>query len=158
MAAKPVPNPRRNADLAMIHMAAKRLFGDTSRKGADRDAYENWLNRHTGKRSAGKLTTDERITLVKALRREGLIPEAGRGGAGRTAAGSDRPTSAQWAKIGALSRSMGWKGLEDPALKAFVSRTAKVASTRFLTREQASKVILGLEEWIRQKGGSNAMP
>lgn len=158
MAAKPASNPRRNGDLAMIHMAAKRLFGDTSRGGGGRADYESWLERHTGKRSASALTTDERIALVKTLRREGLIPESGRGGSGRTPAGEDRPTSAQWAKIGGLSRSMGWKGLEDPALKAFVARTAKVASTRFLTRAQASAVILGLEQWLRQKGGGDAMP
>lgn len=151
MAAKPAPNARRNGDLAMIHIAAKHLFGDTSKGGAGRADYEDWLERRTGKRSASKLTTDERIFLVKALRRDGLIPETGRGGAGRTAAGDDRPTSSQWAKIGGLSRSMGWKGLEDPALKAFVTRTAKVSSTRFLTRQQASAVILGLEHWVSQK-------
>ena len=151
MTAKPAPNPRRNGDLAMIHIAAKRLFGDTSRGADGRDAYEDWLQRHTGKRSAGALTADERIEFVKLLRREGLIPEAARGGVGRTAGGADRPTPAQWAKIGGLSRSMGWKGLEDPALKAFVKRTAKVESTRFLTRAQASAVILGMEEWLVQK-------
>ncbi len=151
MAAKPAPNARRNGDLAMIHMAAKHLFGDTSPRGAGRADYEDWLERRTGKRSASKLTTEERITLVKTLRRDGLIPESGRGGKGRTADGADRPTSAQWAKIGGLSRSMGWKGLEDPALKAFVTRTAKVSSTRFLTRAQASAVILGLEHWVYQK-------
>lgn len=157
MAAKRAQNPRRNGDLAMIHMAAKRLFGETSPGSDGRDAYENWLERHTGKRSAGRLTKDERIAFVKLLRREGLIPESGRGGTGRTAAGADRPTSSQWAKIGGLSRSMGWNGLEDPALKAFVTRTAKVASTRFLTRQQASAVILGLEEWLRQRGKGNAV-
>lgn len=153
---KPKPAPKRQPKLKPLALPAPSLAlptpsGDTSRKGADRDAYEDWLEQRTGKRSAGQLTTDERIAFVKALRREGLIPEAGRGGADRTAAGSDRPTSAQWAKIGALSRSMGWKGLEDPALKAFVTRTAKVSSTRFLTRAQASAVILGLETWVRQK-------
>jgi uncharacterized protein DUF1018 len=155
---------RRNSDLAMIHIAAKRLFGDVS-KGADgRAGYEDWLVRHTGKRSAGKLTTPERIALIKVLRKEGLIPERERGGIGQTQGGDERPTSAQWAKIGGLARSMGWeKGLEDVRLRSFVVRTAKVNSTRFITRSQASKVILGLEEWVRQraaspKGGTDAMP
>ncbi len=151
MAAKPAPNARRNGDLAMIHMAAKHLFGDTSKGGAGRADYEDWLESRTGKRSASKLTTDERIGLVKILRRDGLIPDSGRGGLGRTADGEDRPTSAQWGKIGGLSRALGWKGLEDQGLKAFVTRTAKVSSTRFLTRAQASAVILGLEEWVAQK-------
>ncbi|PIE09006.1 MAG: hypothetical protein CSA73_00785 [Rhodobacterales bacterium] len=143
---------RRNNDLAMIHIAAKRLFGDVSKGGDGRDAYENWLERHTGKRSAGKLTAPERIELIKRLRRDGLIPERARGGIGQAKDGAERPTSAQWAKIGGLARSMGWeKGLEDARLRTFVKRTAKVHSTRFITRAQASLVITGLEKWVRQR-------
>jgi len=154
---------RRNSDLAMIHIAAKRLFGDVSKGGDGRDAYEDWLERLSGKRSAGKLTTPERIDLIKRLRRDGLIPERERGGIGAAADGAERPTSAQWAKLGGLARSMGWeKGLEDARLRSFVTRTAKVHSTRFITRAQASKVILGLEEWVRQReagssGGRDAV-
>lgn len=143
---------RRAADLAMIHIAAKRLFGDVSKGSPEREAYEDWLERLTGKRSAGKLTTPERIELIKRLRRDSLIPEASRGGIGQTAGGEERPTSAQWNKIGGLARSMGWEGgLEDKSLKKFVIRTAKVSSTRFLSRRQASQIILGLEEWVRQR-------
>lgn len=143
---------RRNSDLAMIHIAAKRLFGDVSKGSDGRDAYEDWLQRHTGKRSAGKLTTSERITLLNMLRRDGLLPERARGGSGQTQGGEDRPTSAQWAKIGGLARSMGWEnGLEDTRLRAFVGRTAKVQSTRFLTRAQATKVNSGLEVWVHQR-------
>lgn len=154
---------RRNSDLAMIHIAAKRLFGDVSKGGDGREAYEDWLERLTAKRSAGKLTTPERIDLIKRLRRDGLIPERERGGIGTAADGAERPTSAQWAKLGGLARSMGWeKGLEDARLRSFVVRTAKVHSTRFITRAQASKVIMGLEEWVRQRetnrtGGRDAM-
>ncbi len=151
MSAAPAEKPRRNSDLAMIHMAAKRLFGD------DREAYEDWLHRHTGRRSAGDLNSDERIRFIKQLRRDGLIPEKARGGTGRTSGGADRPTSAQWAKIGGLARSLGWKGLEDPALQGFVRRTVKVGSSRFLTRDQASKVILGLEAWVSQGKRADAV-
>ena len=42
-------------------------------------------------------------------------------------------------------------GLDDPALRSFVQRTAQVADLKFMTRTQASKVILGLEEWGRQR-------
>ncbi len=129
---------RRNNDLAMIHIAAKRLFGDVSKGGDGRDTYEDWLERHTGKRSAGKLTAPERIELIKQLRRDGLIPERARGGIGQAKDGAERPTSAQWAKIGGLARSMGWeKGLEDARLRTFVA--------------QASLVITGLEKWVRQR-------
>jgi hypothetical protein len=135
----------------MIHIGAKRLFGDVSRGGDGREAYEDWLVRHTGKRSAGKLTTGQRIDLIKMMRKEGLIPNSTPGGKGPTASGEDRPTSAQWAKMAAIGRSMGWqKGLEDERLRSFVKRTAKVSSTRFLSRNQASKVITGLEGWALQ--------
>lgn len=149
-AAKP-NNDRRKSDLAMIHIAAKRLFGD------DRAAYEDWLERLTGRRSAGDLNPDERIRLVGQLRRDGLIPERARGGIGQTASGAERPTPAQWARIGGLAREIGWeKGLEDDRLQRFVERTAKVSSSRFLSREGASKVILGLESWRQQRGRSAA--
>ncbi|MCT4608637.1 MAG: regulatory protein GemA [Pelagimonas sp.] len=148
---------RRNGDLAMIHIVAKQLFGDVSSSGDGREDYENWLENLTGKRSAGKLTAAERAELVKKLRKDKLLPERSRGGRGQTNGGEDRPTSAQWNKIGGLARSMGWgKGLEDQRLRSFVERTAKVQSTRFITRAQASKIITGLEQWVRQKdGGSN---
>ena len=146
---------RRVADLAIIHMAAKRMFGDVSRGGHGRDNYEDWLLRHTGQRSASSLSEDQRAALIKVLRRDGAVPERARGGAGRTAGGVDRPTSAQWAKIGGMARSMGWKGLEDPALKAFCARTAKVSATRFMTRAQASAVIVGMENWLREKAENN---
>lgn len=148
-AKKTSPNSR-NGDLAKIHIAAKRLFGDVSKNGDGRADYEDWLAKHTGKRSAGKLTIAERTALVKQLRKDGLLPERARGGAGQTAAGEDRPTSAQWAKIGGLSRDLGWNGLEDERLQGFVRRTAKVANARFMSRSQASKIITGLEQWVRQ--------
>lgn len=154
-AAKKTSPNRRNGDLAMIHIAAKRLFGDVSKSSDNREAYEDWLQKHTGKRSAGKLTTNERIELIKVLRREKLIPDRRQGGAGQAKDGSDRPTSAQWNKIGGLARAMGWNGLEDQRLRNFVERTAKVTSTRFITRQQATKVISGLEVWVHQKEGGD---
>ncbi len=145
-------NSRRNADLAMIHMAAKSLFGDTSKNGDGRDDYEAWLKRHTGKRSAGKLTTPERIAFVKHLRTEGLVNDRKTRGTGQTVAGEDRPTKAQWNKIGGLARDLNWdRGLADERLHGFVERTAKVDHAQFITRAQASKIITGLENWVRQK-------
>lgn len=161
---KPKTSPqRRNSDLAMIHIGAKRLFGDVSKGGDGREAYEDWLARHTGKRSAGKLTTSERVGLIKIMRKEGLVPDRALGGKGPTAGGEERPTSSQWAKIAALGRAMGWaQGLEDERLRSFVKRTAKVSSTKFLSRAQASKVIMGLEVWVAKRqdtdeGGGNAV-
>lgn len=147
---------RRRSDLAMIHIGAKRLFGDVSKNGDGREAYEDWLERLTGKRSSGNLTTGERIDLIKRMRKDGLIPDRNRGGLGQTANGEERPTSAQWAKIAALGRAMGWaQGLEDKRLRSFVKRTAKVSSTTFLSRTQASKVIMGLEVWVAERQDAN---
>ncbi len=141
-------NPRRNADLAMIHMAGKRLFGDVSRTGDGRDQYEDWLELFTGKRSAAKLTTQERIDFIAHLRSQDLVEDRVPGGKGVTNAGELRPTRQQWAKMAALARDMGWsKGLEDRRLRGFVMRTAKISSTRFLSRSQATAVINGLARW-----------
>jgi len=146
---KTSPNTR-NADLAQIHIAAKRLFGDVSKTGDGRSDYEDWLENRTGKRSASKLTHAERAALIKHLRKEGLLKQRTHGGTGRTVAGEDRPTSQQWAKIGGLSRDLGWDGLEDERLQSFVRRTAKISNARFLNRAKASDVITGLEQWVRQ--------
>ena len=166
------PDARRTRDLAMIHIAARRLFGDVSPGGAGREDWQDWLEVRTGKRSSGHLSAPERSALIKVLRRDGLIPDrarngAGRGGPGHTVAGAARPTRAQWNRIGGLARSMGWeRGLEDPRLRGFVTRTAKVSDARFLSRAQATSVILGLEAWLRQRscdregdqeGGSDEM-
>lgn len=151
---------KRRADLAMIHMAGKRLFGDVSKGGDGREDYEAWLEKLTGKRSSGALNEAERAAAVRVLRREGLLPNRARGGVGRGVEGQDRPTSAQWGRIAGLARSLGWSdGLEDNRLRAFVKRTAKVENPRFITRAQASKVINGLEVWVAQKnaGASDGM-
>jgi len=90
------------------------------------------------------------------MRKEGLIPDRSTGGKGPTSNGEERPTSSQWAKIAALGRAMGWaQGLEDERLRSFVKRTAKVSSTKFLSRTQASKVITGLEVWVAERQGAN---
>lgn len=158
MASRPSPagTQKRNADLALIHVAAKSLFGDVSKSGTGRADYEDWLHRLTGCRSASALSMDQRIDLIKRLRRDGLIAERGQGGRGE-----GRPTSEQWAHIASLARQMGWKdGLEDARLHGFVQRTAKVTSARFITREQASAVITGLRKWLESKragGGQDAV-
>ena len=157
---KQYSSPRRNSDLAMIHIAAKRLFGDVSKGGEGREDYENWLEGKTGKRSAGKLTTSERIDLIKQLRKDNLIEDRRQGGKGQTNDGEDRPTQNQWNMIGGLARDIGWdRGLGDSRLHGFIERTGKVSNARFMTRTQASKVITGLEAWLEQRRETgDAMP
>ncbi len=147
----------RNADLAMIHMAAGALFGDVTKGSASRPDYEDWLHGLTGQKSAAALSQGQRIDLIRHLRREGLLAERGAGGRGQ-----NRPTPQQWAHLGQLARRMGWQdGLEDSRMQAFVQRTAKVTAARFITREQASAVITGLRKWLAQKAArevDDAMP
>lgn len=146
-------SPRRNADLAMIHMAGKTLFGDVSKGGDGRTDYEAWLKNKTGKSSAGKLTTPERIELIKSLRRDGLIKDRAPAGRGRTASGELRPTPDQWARIAQLSKRVGMGAdLRCSRIQAFIEKTAKVQSARFITRTQASDVIVGLERWEKSLG------
>ena len=144
------PNSRRNADLALIHMAAKNLFGDVTKTGDGRGDYEDWLERNTGKRSAAKLTPQERADLVAHIRKQGLVKNRVPGGQGKAVNGRSRPTSKQWLKLAALARAKGWQdGLEDGRLQGFVERTAKISSTRFLTASQASDVITALDKWAK---------
>jgi hypothetical protein len=147
-------DPRRNADLATIHMAAKAMFGDVSRGGHGRDDYEAWLLRLTGVASAGQLSTQGRIDLCRRLRRDGLIPERAPNKRVKGGINIERPTPQQFAKIAALARTLGWQAtddvLDDPCLLAFVRRTVKIDAMRFMTRVQASQVITGLERWVGQ--------
>lgn len=147
---------RRKADLAMIHMAGKKLFGDVSRDGAGRADYEGWLAQHTGKSSARKLSRDERVQMVRTIRDLNILPDSRGGGRGKARNGADRPTSRQWSKLAALAKARGWDGLDDARLQGFVKRTAKIDNIRFMTRNQASLVITGLSNWAGE--AKDAMP
>ena len=63
----------RNKQLAVIHIAGKRLFGDVSRSGDGRGAYEDWLERMSGARSAAMLDDDGRKALIVQLQSQGLL-------------------------------------------------------------------------------------
>ena len=140
----------RAKQLAVIHLGKKKL-------GLDDDTYRARLERATGKRSAGDLTEAERLKVIRELIAEGAdlpLPTGRERQQHPGGQGPDRPTPAQWATIGRLAREMGWQdGLEDGRLKAFVVRTAKVDSTRFLSRRQASAIITGLTRMASQQGG-----
>lgn len=142
--------------LAMIHIAAQTLF-----KG-DRDQYEAYLMKHSGVTSCKALNDGALSKLVDQFKKDrglapkltGAHPKSAKGGVGY-----DRPTDLQRAKLAALARDMGWNGLNDPALFAFVERTTHVQALRFLTRQQMSDIITGLEKWRDQKMAKQyAMP
>lgn len=140
----------RNGHYAMIHKGVNALLKD--RMGfSDDDEYRNWLAITTGKTSCKSLTDDELIVVVKQLRESGYITfnHRGEGGKGH----GNRPTSAQWAKLAALSKERGWKGLVDTQLDSFVFRTTGIKQTKWLTKSKITEVIIGLERWIASSKG-----
>ncbi|MDY0011309.1 MAG: DUF1018 domain-containing protein [Rhodocyclaceae bacterium] len=131
---------------AMIHLGAKRM-------GWDEDIRRAWMEKHTGKRSSTECTEPELARLADELRGLGALDD-GRplGKADRGGKGSDRPSRQQWKKAAVLCKQLGFTGgIDDPAFAAFVARVAKVDNPRFLTRTGLRNVLLGLENWIKNR-------
>ncbi|MCB1762184.1 MAG: regulatory protein GemA [Gammaproteobacteria bacterium] len=134
--------------LGLIHLAVKR-------QGLSDTDYRAWLEREFGVRTSAKLNEAQLHSVVNAFRSSGWLDGQARGATG----GEDRPTAGQWAKIAALSRELGWDGLEAPGLQKFVERVTKLSSPRFMTRAQARNVIAGMESWKKHReSNSKAQP
>lgn len=133
----------RKGHYAMIHKGVNALLKD--RMGyTDEDEYRNYLALTIGKTSCKDMSDDELVSVVKNLRSEGYLEHTKRPGGTH----GNRPTSAQWAKLAALSKEKGWNALVDDRLDAFVERTTGLKKTRWLTGTKITEVILGLERWI----------
>ncbi|MCE7729641.1 regulatory protein GemA [Vibrio campbellii] len=133
----------RNKYYGMIHKGVHTLLKD--RMGfSDDDEYRNYLGLTVGKTSCKDMSDEELIEMVKGLRSEGYLNFNNRPGG----FGGNRPTDLQWAKLAALSKQKGWKGLQDERLDKFVERTTGIKKARWLTGSKISDVILGLERWI----------
>lgn len=139
--------PDRRKLIAQIHMGAARLFGDIAPNGTGRADYEAWLKQQAGSASCRACSDAQLARAVADLRAQGALDARPKAAAGQ---GPDRPTPKQWAALAAAARARGWDGPDDGRLVAFVVRTAKVASPRFLSRRAMSKVIQGLKEWAAQ--------
>ena len=126
----------RHTLLGLVHLAVKR-------QGLSDADYRNWLEQEFGVRSAADLTDAQLHSVVDAFRFSGWLDGKARG----SSTTDDRPTPAQWAKIAALSRELGWDGLEAPGLQKFVEHVTKLSSPRFMNRDQARNVIAGLVSW-----------
>lgn len=124
-----------------IHKGGSVLFGDTNKGGVGREDYEDFLQAQTGFRSCKDMSFNQLKGVVVALTKAGAFDGKARGGKGE-----DRPTKNQWSILGAMARDRGWSGLEDARFQKFVERTAKVPSSRMLTRKMASDVIVGMEK------------
>ncbi|WP_172379774.1 regulatory protein GemA [Vibrio sp. Vb339] len=136
----------RHAYYGLVHKGVKALLND--RMGFyDDDEYRNYLGIQTGQTSCKDLSDDTLRELVAELKRQGYLEDSIKFKKRLGGSSSRQPSNLQWAKLAALAKSMGWQGLDDPALDSFVKRTVKVERARWLTRDTIRAVIVGLERW-----------
>ncbi|MEZ9545607.1 MULTISPECIES: regulatory protein GemA [Vibrio] len=136
----------RHAYYGLVHKGVKALLND--RMGFyDDDEYRNYLGIQTGQTSCKDLSDDTLRELVTELKRQGYLEDSIKFKKRLGGSSSRQPSNLQWAKLAALAKSMGWQGLDDPALDSFVKRTVKVERARWLTRDTIRAVIVGLERW-----------
>ncbi|HUY27309.1 MAG TPA: regulatory protein GemA [Candidatus Binataceae bacterium] len=142
------PN-RRKGELAVIHLAKKELRLDdwTYRKVVARVSARF---RREAVDSAGLLNTRERAALIEELHGLGFHRAVNR------PARAPAPGSFQETKIIEIWRLLDQAGAlrdsSDKALHAFVRRQTAGAQSipRWLTAEQANKVIEGLKAWLKR--------
>lgn len=143
----------RHAYYGLVHKGVKALLND--RLGFyDDDEYRNYLGIKTGQTSCKNLSDGALRQLVEELKQQGYLEDSLKFKKRLGGSSARHPSSKQWAKLAALAKSMGWQGLDDPALDSFVKRTVKVERARWLTRDNIRSVIVGLERWLAQKEGS----
>ncbi|HWO99749.1 MAG TPA: regulatory protein GemA [Methylococcus sp.] len=132
--------------LGLAHKGAKLL-------GWDEDFRREMQQRITGHASCRDMSDAELKRWcwhLKALGADIGIPGPPLRGGRRM----DRPTPWQLGEIERLALAFGWEGLDDRRLLGFVRHTAHVDDVRFLTRRQASAVIVGLGRWLCQREGA----
>lgn len=125
--------------LAMAHMAPHQLgLSEDERRTVQREIGGSESCRHMSNASIRRL-----LWHYKRLGADIFVP----GPCAEELKG--RPTRAQMREIERLAFAMGWEGgLDDPALRGFVKRTARVEHPKFMTRRQATHVITGLGKWL----------
>lgn len=138
----------------------KMLYAGAKRLGWDEDTRRDFIEKHTGKRSAKECSDDDLSLLVDQLRDLGALDPSPN--APLPATGSpDRPTQHQWRYALDMTKRLGWSGAaHDPRLIAFCKRVCKAENPRFLDRYGMRSLILGLEGWLklRRKQASTAPP
>lgn len=134
---------RRRVLLGLAHKAALQL-------GMDEDTRRAAQMSFAGHASLRDFTYAQLVAWCWELKRRGAdigVPAPPpRGGTGW-----GRPTQRQLAEIERLCLAMGWDGLDDGALRAFVRRTCGADDVRFATRRDATEIILGLRRWLAQR-------
>jgi phage gp16-like protein len=152
---------KRNAELAVIHIAAHELGFDEELYRAIVERVSRRFRPRSPVNSSGLMTAAERAALLDELHRLGF-----RRPAGAAARKPPAPGSFQEKKIRELWRLLGETGAlrdhSEKALQAFVRRQTSGAQfiPRWLTAEQANKVIEGLKamakRWAAGDGGCPA--
>jgi len=133
----------RRALLAKVHVARKQMQLDDA-------TYRDVVQRITGQHSAGDSTDAQLVALLKEFQRLGWQPQSG----ARRA--SDKPyvrkIYAIWGELRPLLDDAG-----DEALHGFCQRQthsaknpAGISHPRFLSPAEATKVIRGLEGWLKR--------
>ncbi|MGB8685672.1 MAG: regulatory protein GemA [Candidatus Binatus sp.] len=130
---------RRNAELAAIHVGAKRL-------GFDDELYRAFLFSITGRRSAAELDQAQRQKVIELMRSRGFR---------KTAAAETQDRRTQDNRQAKLIRSL-WKQLKyagaikdagEAHLRAFVKRQTGVGAIEWLSIEQGISTIEALKAW-----------
>lgn len=132
--------PNRRKLMAQVHMAATSLGIEHGS-----EAYRDWLEGLTGKRSCKDLSDSVMAGMVTVFRQHGLLDKK------LTGSAPDRPSLAQWRKMETLARQLGFGHAMTPGFAAWVKKVSKVESPRFLTSKSISDVIVGLERWLAFK-------
>ncbi|MCP4698872.1 MAG: DUF1018 domain-containing protein, partial [Gammaproteobacteria bacterium] len=122
--------------LSSIHASAGKVFGPMHEVGND-EKYRDWLHARFNVVSCMNMSNVELAAVAAELRK--LLPaQAGSGS-------SNVPTGKQLGMLAGLFRKRGWNGLTDGRSVAFVKRTAKVDSMKYLSRRGASQCISGMK-------------
>lgn len=122
---------------AVIHITRKQIWGE------DRTHYEDMLGKFYGAGSSSDLSYREKLDFIdrlKAIRDGEKQPPINR---------RKGPWANKWAikKIAALVKVLGWDG--DQRLNGFIKRqTGKSKTAWMLTKDEATKVIIGLMKMI----------
>ncbi len=129
----------------------KMLYAGAKRLGWDEDTRRDFMEKHTGKRSAKECSDDDLSLLVDHLRDLGALEPSPNAPMPATG-GPDRPTQHQWRYALDMTKRLGWSGAaHDPRLIAFCKHVCKAENPRFLDRHSMRSLILGLENWLKSR-------
>jgi hypothetical protein len=129
---------------AITQAQIKKLWAVSRETGLDETLLHDLVWNITGKEHIPEMTKEEAIHVIDWIEEH----KENR---------PDMATKRQIWKIDQLSKELGWN--EPKHLRGFLRKYAKVEHTRWLTKEQASKVIEGLKAILKkqtpQPGASN---